>query len=87
MNDVLDISFDLINLNGDVPVSLGLHDLSGRQVAVLFEGFASSGRQTVTWPTAGAEADPTVPGSYILRLDVEADTESRSELGILSIAY
>ena len=56
---------------------------------MLFEGFASNGRQTVTWPTAGAEAeaDPPVPGSYILRLDVEADTENRSELGILSIAY
>ena len=47
INDQLDVEYDLINILGDVPVRLGVFDLSGRYRGAVVDGKGVSGRSTV----------------------------------------
>ena len=88
VNDAIEISFDLVNLSGAVPVTLSLYDLAGRKVADVFDGHSASGRLSATWDgsTDGA-GTLAVPGVYLLRLDVDADEGSNTGLGVVSLVY
>jgi len=88
VNDVIEISFDLVNLSGAVPVTLGLYDLAGRKIVDVFDGTSASGRQGATWDGSVDDSGTlAVPGVYFLRLDVDADEGSNTALGIVSVAY
>ena len=88
VNDVIEISFDLVNLSDGVPVTLGLYDLAGRKMVDVFDGTAASGRQSATWDGSVDDTGSlAAPGVYILRLDVSADEGSNTSLGIVSVAY
>lgn len=88
VNDEIEITFDLVNLSGAVPVNLSLYDLGGRKVVDVFEGPSTSGRQSATWDgsTDGA-GTLAVPGVYILRLEVDADERTSTAHGVVSLAY
>ena len=88
VNDAVEISFDLVNLSGAVPVTLSLYDLAGRKVADVFDGHSASGRLSATWDgrTDGA-GTLAVPGVYLLRLDVGADEGTDTAFGVVSLVY
>ena len=88
VNDAVEISFDLVNVTGAVPVTLSLYDLAGRKVIDLFDGTSASGRQSATWngSTDGA-GGLAIPGVYIIGLDVDADEGSNTALSVISLAY
>ena len=89
INDAIEISFDLVNLSGAVPVTLSLYDLAGRKVVDVFDGPSTSGRQSATWDGRIDDGAGTlaVPGVYIMRLEVDADEESTTAFGVVSVAY
>ncbi len=87
VNDAIEISFDLVNLSGAVPVTLSLYDLAGRKVAVVFDGPSTSGRQSATWDGTDGAGTLAVPGVYILRLDVATDEGTNTALKVVSLAY
>lgn len=59
------------------PVRATVHDLQGRLVARVLDGFREAGRHEVTWDGTGLEGRPVGAGFYILRL--EAGGEVRTQ--------
>ncbi len=50
-----------------------VHDLRGREVAVLFEGFMEAGEQSLTWDATGLPS-----GVYLARLDLGGESPAAS---------
>ena len=88
VNDAVEVSFDLVNLSGAVPVTLSLYNLAGRKVVDVFDGTSTSGRQSASWDgSIDGAGTLAVPGVYILRLDVKADEGLNTAFGVVSLAY
>ena len=49
-----------------------VHDVSGRQVATLWEGAVAAGVSRFPWPHADATGAPLAPGVYLVRAQVGA---------------
>ncbi len=87
INDQLDVEYDLINILGDVPVQLGVFDLSGRYRGAVVDGNGVSGRSTVIWDGLDGDGRLLSPGLYVLRLEVQADSGVHTYERAVSIAY
>ncbi len=87
VNDRLLIEYDLLNLSGGVPVRMVIYDLAGRALGSIVEERAGSGRTQVEWAGRLADGSLLVPGLYVLRLEVEADSGLDVVERVVSIAY
>ena len=68
------IRFDLAKVGMARPVSVSVHDLSGRLVRRLWDRRpAASGRKLVEWDGRDDAGALAVPGIYLLRIEVAAD--------------
>ena len=86
VNETLEVSYELVNLGGKVPVVLEVLDLTGRQVANLETAGWGSGRFSASWDgRTGGELLP--PGLYLLRLAVEADSGTDTALAPFPLVY
>lgn len=61
---------------------LAAYDLSGRRVAVLFDGPAPAGTHRVDWPDAARSGASFPAGLYVVRLDAQGVTR-RLKVGLL----
>ena len=86
-NDVLDITYDLVNLDGDVPVTLSVFTLAGDLVADIPVATLGSGRFPATWDGVGKGGDLVPPGLYLLRLEVDSDSEKATALATFPVVY
>ena len=87
INDALEIEYELLNLFGAVPVALELYDLSGRRVGMVHRGTAASGRFALAWNGVLANGTVTVPGLYLLRLEVDSDHGKEARQRVIALAY
>jgi hypothetical protein len=87
INDEVRIEGDLLNLFGDVPVTIDLYDLAGRKLGELFRGTATSGRFSASWNGRDVRGELFPPGSYILNLGVETDRGKETRRRVISLAY
>ena len=86
VNETLEVSYELVNLGGNVPVVLDVLDLTGRQVANLETAAWGSGRFSASWDgRTGGELLP--PGLYLLRLAVAADSGTDTALALFPLIY
>ena len=85
-NDELTISYALVNLAGSVPVTVGVFDLSGRQVALMTSDRAS-GSFTETWDGTDGGTKLMPPGIYLIRMDVTTDKSTDTVLSSVALAY
>jgi hypothetical protein len=58
------------NLRSPAPVRVAVHDLLGREVAVLSEGVRPAGPNELSWAPRGSDR-PLAPGIYIIRVEAE----------------
>ena len=86
-NDALHVEYDLVNLDGDVPVTLGVYTLAGDLVADIPVTALGSGRYPATWDGVGKGGDLVPPGLYVLRLEVESDKETATALATFAVVY
>jgi len=86
-NETLNIEYDLVNLDGDVPVTLSVFTLAGDMVAEIPVTFSGSGRFPATWNGVGKGGDLVPPGLYVLRLKVESDKETATALTTFPVVY
>ena len=86
-NDVLDITYDLVNLAGDVPVTLSVFTLAGDLVADIPVTTLGSGRFPATWDGVGKGGDLVPPGLYLLRLEVDSDSEKATAVATFPVVY
>ncbi|MDE0963425.1 MAG: hypothetical protein OSB73_09870 [Candidatus Latescibacteria bacterium] len=74
VNDRIEIEYDLLNLSGGVPVRVEIYDLAGRSLGRVLQSTADSGRAVMQWSGRAGNGSVLVPGMYILRFEVEADS-------------
>lgn len=87
INDELKIEYDLVNVEGAVPVVLDLYDLTGKRVREVSIDKTTSGRFSVTWDGADAEGVVLPPGIYLLRLGAETDEKVDTIVRTVSLVY
>ena len=74
-NPKTEIAFTLL---APARVTLAIHDLAGRRVAVLLDSaLRGPGRHAVAWDARDAEGGPLASGVYICRLDASGHSRTR----------
>jgi flagellar hook assembly protein FlgD len=86
VNDKTTIGFDLFGVE-DAPVSVEVYDLSGRRVAVVFNGPLGAGRYQPAWSGRDAAEAIVPPGVYVVRLQADVDEGSFTRVVPVSVAY
>ena len=87
VNDLLRVEYDLVNLDGAVPVTLEVYNLAGRRMAEVSTGSAASGRFAADWNGSDANDATLPPGLYLLRLVVESDKGNEIAVAAVPIVY
>ena len=86
-NDLVEIEYELVNLAGDVPVSIAVYDLSGRLVGEVVDGRAASGLYQASWDGRSRQGTLLPPGLYLLELAVTSDNGEERAQRLVSLAY
>ena len=86
-NDAVRIEYDLLYIVDAIQVELAVFDLAGREVGVIYDELATSGRFAVEWDgrTPGSSLVP--PGSYLVRLIAETDRGQQRRQSLVSVVY
>jgi hypothetical protein len=87
INDYTTISYDLLHLITDVPVSLKVYDLAGKQVVEWPVETNQSGRHLVRWNGRNGRGEHLPPGLYVLQVEVVTDSGIESRRSIVAIIY
>ncbi len=74
VNDVFSVSYALLKLTRPVVAGLAIYDLGGRCIRRLATGSATSGAQWHAWDGRDEEGELVLPGLYVWRLRLEADS-------------
>ena len=87
IGDELHIAFDALKLVMPRPIRVQVYDLAGRKVRDLTveEGLAQ--RYNFTWDGRDDTAQLVAPGTYLLHVEVEGDSQSETAQRILPVAY
>ena len=86
-NDVLQIEYDLVNLNGAVPMAIDIYDLAGVKLCSVVQNTAASGRFSATWDGRDDVDELLPPGLYLLRLEVQSDKTKDSRVATIPLIY
>ena len=86
-NDVLQIEYDLVNLNGAVPMAIDIYDLAGVKLCSVVQNTAASGRFSATWDGRDDVDELLPPGLYLLRLEVQSDQTKDSRVATIPLIY
>lgn len=86
-NDQTVITYDLLHLIADVPVSLKVYNLAGTQLLDMPVNSNRSGRYMVSWNGQGVRGGRLPPGVYVLQIQVETDSGLESRSTTVAIAY
>ena len=87
VNDVVTISYDLLEITSSAEVSVEISDLAGRVVRVIFAGEASIGHYEWEWDGADDAGKVVPPGVYLYSVRADTDMEQVSRLGVVNVAY
>jgi hypothetical protein len=86
-NDVAMISYDLLEIIGSAAVTIEISDLGGRVVREVYSGADPIGHYEWEWDGRDDADNLVPPGIYVFRIEVDADLEKITELGIVNVAY
>ncbi|MSR84329.1 MAG: hypothetical protein EXS58_15630 [Candidatus Latescibacteria bacterium] len=86
-NELFTLDFDLLKLTRSVPVVLEIFDLGGHRLRRLELGRLGSGSQTGAWDGRDEAGQLAVPGLYLYRLQVEADSGTEHRQGVVGVGY
>ena len=86
INDVVVIECDLLNVE-TAPVAIQIFDLAGREIGQIDGGERVSGRFTAAWDGRDVYGRLAPPGTYLLRLTVEADEGVDRAQRVVGMAY
>ena len=87
VNDVVRISYKLLRLTTAVPVTIAIHDLSGRLVKRVYSGDDPLGEYGRTWDGRDGADRLVPPGLYLCRIEADLESNRETALGVLSVAY
>ena len=88
VNDELSVRYDLISVTAATPVAIRVYDLAGRLVTAISESVERSGRyDDKSWDGRDAQGTLLAPGLYLLRIEVDGDTENAEQTRVVSLVY
>ena len=87
INDIFEISLNLLQLVGPAPVALDIYDLSGRRMHRVFVEKRGIGPLSRNWDGRDADGGLVPPGMYVWVLAVEADAFAERYMGTLAVVY
>ena len=92
-NDQARVSYEVVAVVGEAGIRVDIFDLTGRRVRRLFDGAGESGLYDVggfpdlVWNGRDDSGVLVPPGIYTVRLDVEGDARSSTEVRTVGVAY
>ena len=87
VNDLVKISYAILNLTQKNKASVIIYDLSGRPLRRLQDGSLLSGSYELLWDGRGDDDRLVPPGNYIYQVLLESDERKESQSGLISVAY
>lgn len=87
VNELAEITYDIVNLTSATPVAVKAYDLNGSLKRSIHSGLDVSGRYRVTWDGADDGGNMLPPGVYLVRVEVAADTGKESRTAIVPLVY
>jgi hypothetical protein len=87
INDLFEVSFNLLQLVRPASVALDVFDLSGRRVRRVFVEERGIGPVSKNWDGRDEHGRLVSPGTYVWVLKVEADAFTERHSGTLAVAY
>ncbi len=87
VNDVVHISYKLLRLTAAAPLSIEIHDLSGRLVKRLYSGDDSLGEYDRPWDGRDEANQLVPPGLYLCRIEADVGSKRETSIGLVSVAY
>ena len=87
VNDVVTISYDLLEITSSAAVSVEISDLAGRLVREIHAGEASIGHYEWEWDGADDVGKVVPSGVYLYSVRVDTDLDQVSRLGAVNVAY
>lgn len=81
INDELEIGFSVFKINTPATVRVQIYDLTSRQVTELEQRRAvAGGRYRFLWDGEKGSGEKVLPGTYLCRIHVDADTSGDAEV-------
>ena len=87
LNDEVLVTYDIVNLTGGALVSVEIYDLSGRRVKKIYSGLDPSRRYQRAWDGTDEGGAKVLPGIYMMRVEIDADSGSESKTKIVPTVY
>lgn len=87
IGDELQIKFDALKLVALRPIHVQVYDLAGRKVRELSGGAGLAQRYSFTWDGRDESAQIVPPGTYLIRIKIEGDSQSETAQRLLPVAY
>ena len=88
INDAARIGFAVLRLDGTEAAIVSVYDLAGRRVWTLEQGRArASGQYSVAWAGVNEAGERVRPGTYIVRLAVQADARRNVRTQITRLVH
>ncbi len=87
INDQAQITYTLLRLTKEVPLSAEIYDLNGRRVRQLRGETGTSALYQLAWDGRDDGGEMVAPGLYIFRIAVEAGSGSEEKLGYVALVY
>ena len=86
-NDQAMVRYDLARMFSPSPVSVSIHELSGRHVRELFAGEQGGGSYAIPWDGTNDAGQIVPPGIYIVRIDLDSDSNDARVAMSVALAY
>jgi hypothetical protein len=86
-NDTFELEYVLLKLLEPVPVSVGVFDLSGRQLRQLYVGEEVVGQHVQVWDGRDERGALVPPGLYLYEVRVDADQHQERRQGVVGVVY
>jgi hypothetical protein len=87
VNETAAISLIMSQFAGPTGVEVDLFDLGGRRVRRLVSAQRSAGAYSESWDGRNDQGTLVAPGLYLLRVGVEADSETFERVQLIGVAY
>jgi hypothetical protein len=87
IGDELQIEFDALKLVVPRPITVHIYDLAGRRVRELSSADGLAQRYSFTWDGRDQAAQMVPPGTYLVRVEIEGDSQSETVQRLLPVAY
>jgi hypothetical protein len=87
IGDELQIGFDALKLVRPRPITVYIYNLAGRRVRELSSADGLAQRYSFTWDGRDEVSQMVPPGTYLVRVEIEGDSQSETAQRLLPVAY